>query len=447
MTRPVWKRYFLDVIAAEISAMTRYYDRVVQWMRTVEDDGYLLDQVDCAHKEVATESVPDSSKETDRRTAYLLAGTINHNYDIEGLLHELKPKLARTSRVVIVAFNPYLQWIYRLALKTGIKSGVMPTTFVTLTDLDNICRLAGYERVRYRPSVYWPWRWVGIGSIVNAIMPAIPLLRYLSLSTVIVLRPMIGSERAPSVSIVVAARNERGNIAPNIERLLAAGVRAEVIFVEGHSTDGTWEEIERVRDQYASRLPILAFQQTGKGKADAVRLGFSRATGELLVILDADLTVPPELLPRFIDAWASGKADFINGNRIVYPMEGNAMRFLNRLGNVFFAKALTWVLGVRLGDSLCANKAVSRSDYTRMQAWRSDFGDFDPFGDFELLFPAAILGIGIIDVPVRYRARTYGTTNISRFQHGFMLLKMTLVGFFRVKLGQLPNRSKRHGQR
>ena len=437
-TRPLWKRYFLEVIAAEISAMTRYYDRVVQWMRTVEDDGYLLQRVDCPVKEFASAEVPDASGETERRTAVLMAGTINHHYDIEGLLRQLKPNLSRTSRVIVVAFNPYLQWVYWLALKLKLKAGVMPTTFVTLTDLDNICRLSGYERVRFRHSVYWPWRMLGLGSIINALFPAVPLLRHLALSSVVVLRPILPSLQPPKASIIIAARNERGNIEPNIQRLLAAGITAEVIFVEGHSSDGTWEEIERVRDAYGARLPIKTLQQSGKGKADAVRLGFAQASGDLLVILDADLTVPPELLPRFIDAWVDGKADCINGNRIVYPMEGNAMRFLNRLGNVFFAKALTWVLGVRLGDSLCANKLVSRSDYERMRAWRADFGDFDPFGDFELLFPAAILGIGIIDVPVRYRARVYGTTNISRFRHGFMLLKMTLIGFLRVRLGRLP---------
>jgi glycosyltransferase involved in cell wall biosynthesis len=182
----------------------------------------------------------------------------------------------------------------------------------------------------------------------------------------------------------------------------------------------------------------VALQQTGRGKADAVRLGFQHATGDLLTILDADLTMPPELLPRFIDAYRDGVADFINGSRIVYPMEGEAMRFLNRLGNVFFAKALTWVLDARLGDCLCGTKLVRRDDYARMTAWRADFGDFDPFGDFELLFPAASMGIGIVDVPIRYRARTYGTTNISRFRHGMMLLKMTAVGFFRVKLGRIP---------
>lgn len=420
--------------------MTRYYDRVVQWMRVPGDDGYLLEAIDCPAKDFAEGEPPDCSNETDRRTAILFSGTFNHHYDIEGLLNDLKPRLSRMSRVIVVAFNPYLQWLYWLALKWGLKSGDMPTTFLTLTDLDNICKLAGFERVRLRHAVYCPWRLLGLGSIINALMPAVPLLRHLSLTSVIAIRPLKAFPTPPTASIIVASRNERGNIAPNIERLIEAGVRSEVIFVEGHSSDGTWEEIVRVRDQYGSQIPIKAFQQTGKGKADAVRLGFAEASGDLLMILDADLTVPPELVPRFLEAWASGRADFINGSRIVYPMEGQAMRFLNRLGNVFFAKALTWVLGVRLGDSLCANKLVARSDYERMKAWRRDFGDFDPFGDFELLFPAAMLGIGVIDVPVRYRARTYGTTNISRFTHGFMLLKMTIVGFFRVKLGQLAKR-------
>ena len=151
--------------------------------------------------------------------------------------------------------------------------------------------------------------------------------------------------------------------------------------------------------------------------------------------MDADLTMPPELLPRFYNAYVEGHADFINGSRLLYPMEGEAMRFLNRLGNAFFAKALSFVLNSRLGDSLCGTKLVSSLDYKRFIKWRGEFGDFDPFGDFELLFPAAQLGLGIINIPVRYRARVYGSTNIRRFRDGWILLRMTTLGFFKIKVG------------
>jgi glycosyltransferase involved in cell wall biosynthesis len=209
----------------------------------------------------------------------------------------------------------------------------------------------------------------------------------------------------------------------------------EIIFVEGHSEDDTWEEILRISEKYKDQFQIKCYQQTGKGKSDAVRLGFSKASGDLLTILDADLTMPPEYLTRFYTAYCEGLADFINGSRLVYPMKKNAMRFLNRVGNIFFAKMLSWALDERIGDSLCGTKLLSRHDYHRMVEWRKDFGEFDPFGDFELLFPAAILGLGIVDIPVRYLDRAYGSTNISRFRHGFMLLKMTMIGFFRIRVG------------
>jgi hypothetical protein len=438
---PRWKQYFHRLIAAEISSLTRYYDRVVQWGRTAGDTGYLLDVVESGGEKQLVEYgevLPDLTGERERRTAILMVGTINHHHDIQALLSTLRARMARTSRVVIVAFNPYMNWLYALALKLGLKAGVMPTTFITWTDLDNICRLAGFERVRARPAMYFPWRLLGLGDAVNKLLPAIPLIRSLSFTSVVVVRPMIHENGPVAVSVVIPARNERGNIAAALERMPDLGGPVEVIFVEGHSSDGTWDEIEQVRNAYRGPCTIRSMQQTGKGKADAVRLGFSQATGELLTILDADLTMPPELLPRFVNAWREGRADFINGSRIVYTMEGEAMRFLNRLGNVFFAKALSSVLGVRLGDVLCGTKLMARHDYARMARWRGDFGDFDPFGDFELLFPAAILGIGTVDVPIRYRARTYGSTNINRFRDGLTLLKMTMVGFVRIKLGRLP---------
>jgi hypothetical protein len=156
-----------------------------------------------------------------------------------------------------------------------------------------------------------------------------------------------------------------------------------------------------------------------------------------LTILDADLTMPPELLPRFYEAYCSGLGDFINGNRLVYPMEGEAMRPLNRIGNLFFAKAIAWALKAPIGDSLCGTKLLAKADWHRFNEWKNDFGDFDPFGDFELIFPAQVLGLGIVDVPIRYLARTYGETNISRFRHGLMLLRMTWVGFKKIRWGWL----------
>ncbi|NTW57982.1 MAG: glycosyltransferase family 2 protein [Nitrospirae bacterium] len=439
MTIAGWKKYVYSLIAKELSLITRYYDRVLQWMPRPDDSGLLLDALDCPQKKVIkdTDPFPDCSKDHTTRTAVLLNGTINHHYDIQGLLLQIAPRLSRTSRILIVAYNPYFSWLYRLANRIGIRKGEEPTTFVTRVDLENIAQLAGYDIVRTHLEVYVPWKLFGIGTLLNHVLSAIPVVRWLGLVYLAVLRPVIPEASAvrPSLSCVVPARNERGNIENCIRRLPDLGCDLEVIFVEGHSSDGTWEEILRIKDVYGARYTIKAFQQTGKGKSDAVRLGFSQATGDLLTILDADLTMPPELLGRFYTAYCQGHADFINGSRLVYPMEGNAMRFLNRLGNVFFAKALSWVLDTQIGDSLCGTKLLARHDYQRMVSWRRDFGDFDPFGDFELIFPAAVLGLGIIDIPIRYQDRTYGSTNISRFRHGLMLLKMTCIGLYRIKLG------------
>ena len=435
---PSWKRYINGLIAHELSAMTRFYDKTIQWLPRDEDSGILLQELECRNKSVVrkSESFPDLSAESERRTGILLNGTINHHFDIQALLMQLAPSLSRTSRLLMVIYNPYLGWLYRMANRLGIRTGEVPTTFVTKVDLDNIAHLSGYTIVRRRLAVFFPWKLFGLGDTINRIAACIPVLRWLGLVYLAVLRPNVAAlALKPSLSCVIPARNERGNIENALKRMPDLGCDLEVIFVEGHSTDGTWEEIQRVKDKYGDRFDIKIMQQTGKGKNDAVRLGFTQAKGDLLTILDADLTMPPELLNRFYNAYCDGHADFINGSRLVYPMEGEAMRFLNRLANTFFAKALSWVLDVYLGDSLCGTKLVSRHDYRRFIAWRQQFGDFDPFGDFELIFPAAELALGITDVPIRYMNRTYGSTNISRFSHGLMLLKMTFIGFFRIKLG------------
>lgn len=433
---PRWKKYVNEFLAGELSTLTRYYDRVIQWLPRENDTGMLLAAVAAPIKQVVRreEPFPDLSGENENRTAVLVNGTFNHDFDIQGLLVRLKSKLSRTSRVVAVLYNPYLRWLYNLANRLRIRKGELPSTFVTQTDLQNIVKVSGYEIVRQRLAVYCPWKLLGLGNVINRVLPLVPLVRWLSLTSIVVLRPLPPQSR-PGISCVIPARNERGNIENALKRFPDLGCETEIIFVEGHSNDGTWEEIQRVAAIYKNRFRIQAFQQSGKGKADAVRLGFAHATQPLLVILDADLTMPPEMLGRFYGAYCQGYGDFINGSRLVYPMEGEAMRFLNRLGNIFFAKMLSAILDLRIGDSLCGTKLLTRSDYQRMVAWRKDFGDFDPFGDFELLFPAAVLGLGIVDIPVRYLARTYGETNIQRFRHGLLLLKMTWVGLLRVKMG------------
>jgi hypothetical protein len=435
-TIPAWKHYVNRLLAKELSRITRYFDCVIQWLPRKEDTGVLFAEIDAPRKQIVEDGspFPDLNREDTQRTAILVNGTFNHHFDIQGLLSDLRPRLSRTSRLLVVLYNPYLRWLYSLANQLGIRKGDLPSTFITQVDLNNIAKLSGFEVVHQHVVAYVPWRVLGLGSLINQIMPLIPIARWFGLALTVTLRPVITSE-PPGLSCVIPARNECGNIENALRRLPEIGCPIEVIFVEGHSTDGTWEEIQRVAGLYGDRFRIQILQQTGKGKADAVRLGFERATQPLLTILDGDLTMPPEMLRRFYQAYCEGRGDFVNGSRLVYPMEGNAMRFLNRLGNVFFAKSLSWILGVRLGDSLCGTKLLTKHDYQRIIAWRRDFGDFDPFGDFELLFPAAIMGLGIVDIPVRYLARRYGSTNTSRFRHGLQLLRMTSIGFFRIKLG------------
>lgn len=426
-------------MAREISRIARYSSRVIQVDPLPGDPGTLRDRIQAPEKSTAARTEIDrlAVRGSGDRAIFLFNGNFNSSLDIQGLLQDVRAHMGRSDRVIVVLYNAYLWWLYRIADRLNLRDGPECTTFVTKTDLAQLAKLSGFELVRLRPVVYAPWHFFGIGTALNAVMPAIPLFRWLSLAAIVVLRPVQELEGRPSVTVVIPARNERDNVANALRRLPDLGPATEVIFIEGHSNDGTWEEIQRILPLWDGRngLRVRAYQQTGRGKGDAVRLGFSKATGDLLTVLDADLTMPPELLPRFLEAYCRGLGDFVNGTRLVYPMEGEAMRFLNWLGNILFVKLVSWVVEVPLADTLCGTKLLARRDYERFVAWRSDFGDFDPFGDFELLFPAALLGLGVIDVPVAYRSRAYGSTNIHRFRDGLRLLRMVLVGFLRCRLG------------
>jgi glycosyltransferase involved in cell wall biosynthesis len=301
----------------------------------------------------------------------------------------------------------------------------------------NLLGLSGFETIKQSHLILLPLRVPLLSRLCNRFLAAFAPFSWFALTTFVVARkepPPIDTDPSarPSVSVIIPARNEAGNIEALLRRTPVMGRQTELIFVEGHSHDKTYETIETLMARYPEKHPKL-FCQTGKGKGDAVRLGFEQAKGEVLMILDADLTVAPEDLPRFYRALVSGRGEFINGVRLVYPMENQAIRFVNMVGNKFFSLAFSWLLGQPVKDTLCGTKVLYKKDYDTIAKNRSYFGNFDPFGDFDLLFGAAKLNLKIIDLPIRYRQRRYGTTNIKRWRHGFILLKMVVFAALRIK--------------
>jgi glycosyltransferase involved in cell wall biosynthesis len=273
-------------------------------------------------------------------------------------------------------------------------------------------------------------------NLINRYIAPLPFFRAFNLVNIIVARlvPVVADvDSELSVSVVVAARNEEGNIDDIINRLPAMGPDDELILIEGNSTDNTWEKIKEVYEKNKNRINMQIAQQDGRGKGDAVRKGFAMAKRDILMILDADLTVPPEDLPKFYNAIVSGKGEYINGSRLVYPMEDKAMRFFNIIGNKFFAMAFSFVLGQRFKDTLCGTKVLTRQNYQKLAKNREYFGDFDPFGDFDLIFGSARMCLKIVEVPISYRERIYGNTNISRWRHGVILLKMLFFAARKIK--------------
>jgi glycosyltransferase involved in cell wall biosynthesis len=299
----------------------------------------------------------------------------------------------------------------------------------------NLLELAGWEVIEKSTEQICPLNIPLLAPIMNRIFVRLPLFKHLGVTLMLIARPRQRTrlDSATTCSVIVPARNEAGNIRPALERIPLLGAWTEVIFVEGNSTDDTWATIEREIAAYRGPLRVRAIKQPGKGKWDAVRAGFAVATGEVLVIQDADLTAPPEDLPKFFAAICDGSAEFANGSRLVYPMEKQAMQFLNFFGNKFFALSLSYVLGQPIKDSLCGTKMLLKSDYERIMERIKPLGDFDPFGDFNLLFGASLLNLKIRDIPVRYKDRTYGQTNISRFKHGWLLIKMTAFGLVHLR--------------
>jgi SAM-dependent methyltransferase len=365
----------------------------------------------------------------------ILSDLVNDVEDVQTVFEVVKAHCDSNTRIVLNFYSHLWSAPLSLAQKIGWATPTLLQNWLTVSDIRGLMDLSGLEPIRSTKEVLWPVKTPFIDSLFNRYLVRLWPFKYLALTNLMIARVKPENtqvDESLSVSIVCAARNEEGHIEEIIERTPELGRHTELIFVEGNSTDDTYNKIEKEIAKNTHR-DLSLYKQPGTGKGDAVRCGFKHATGDILMILDADMTVPPEDLTRFYNAIASGNGEYINGVRLVYPMEEEAMRFFNILGNKFFSLAFSWLLGQPIKDCLCGTKVLTRENYLRIAENRSYFGDFDPFGDFDLIFGASKINLKFIDLPIRYKERRYGDTNIDRWSHGWLLLKMVFFAAKRIK--------------
>jgi SAM-dependent methyltransferase len=349
----------------------------------------------------------------------LISDTLGYLEDIQKALQELWKVSHPDTRIILTYHNFLWQPLLVFAEKVKLKMPQMRLNWLNHEDIHNVLNLEWFEIIKRGRRFIVPKYIPGISWLCNRYLSQIPLFNIFGITGYTIARPFkMRDEQNTSVSIIIPARNERGNIENAVRRCPQMGSHTEIIFVEGHSQDGTLDEIQQICEKYSGTHDVKYAVQDGKGKGNAVRTGFAMARGDILMIQDADLTAPPEDLPKFYHAIATGKGEYINGSRLVYPMEDEAMRTLNMYANKFFSVMFSWLLGQPMKDTLCGTKVIRRMNWDRISANRKYFGEFDPFGDFDLIFGAAKLNLKIVEVPVRYQARQYGETNISRYDPG-----------------------------
>ncbi len=362
----------------------------------------------------------------------LLSDTIGWVEDCQQTMANFKKLCHPNTRIIIVYYNHLWELILRLGEKLGLRMPQIDYSYLSPVDIANLLKLEDFDVIKAEWRQLLPKRAMGLGKLMNRFVATLPGIRRLCIRNYIIARPKITQREELSATVVVTCRNEKGNVEAAIQRLPKFCKDLEILFVEGHSKDGTLKEIHRVIKAYPEHN-IRVIQQDGIGKGNALRNAFDAAKGDVLMILDGDLTTPPEDMPKFYNAIAEGKGEFINGTRLIYPMENQAMQFLNYLANKSFSWIFSFLLGQRFTDTLCGTKVLRKVDYEKIKANRSYFGALDPFGDFDLIFGASKLNLKVVEVPVRYKARTYGSTQISRFRNGWMLLKMVIKAYRKLK--------------
>jgi hypothetical protein len=369
---------------------------------------------------------------SDNSDFIILNSNVNYEKDVQQFIGKIHKHVKSGTRIIIIYYSNLWKPFVKLATFLRIRSRTPEENWIRHGDIENILALTDFEIVRRDAKIIFPLYIPLLSWFFNRYIAPLPFFNLFSLVNIVIARPKI-NEALKTVSIVVPARNEEGNIEEIVKKLPKFTEDDELIFIEGNSTDNTWDKIKTVAQKYSSSRKIIIGQQDGKGKGDAVRKGFSLAGNDILMIYDADMTVPPDDIYKFYDAIKDNKGEFINGSRLVYPMEKQAMRFLNMIGNKFFALSFSFLIGQPFKDTLCGTKVISRKNYLKLIENRSYFGDFDPFGDFDMIFGSTKLALKIIEIPIRYRNRTYGDTNISRWKHGIILLKMLIFAMRKIK--------------
>lgn len=354
--------------------------------------------------------------------------TIAQATDVQSLFKNVYKKITYDKRILVIYYNHFWEPLLYLASVLKLRKGTKIENWLDESDISNLLQLSDFEIITTQKRFLFPIKLQPLSGLINRYVYALPIINSLCLTTLVVARKRINPEKLNkqySVSIIVPARNEAGNIGKITKSIPQFGKSQEIIYIEGHSKDNTWEEIKKeLTKKHSKKVSVDAYKQTGIGKANAVRFGLKKASGEILMIYDSDMTVDPKDLKKFYEVLASGKGEFANGSRMVYPMEKDAMRTLNKVGNAFFGSIFTWIFGQKFKDTLCGTKAFFKKDYLKFKRFKDD-----PFGDFELIFGAISNNLKVVEIPVRYKERIYGSTNINRFKHGFLLFKITWLAF------------------
>ena len=426
------KKYYYKLILKYLNFYTFKNDKLLE----IEPITFNLKEElkkEVLYKSISQKAIFQNSKILDTDFV-LLNGTIHYIKNIYNFLTNLNKITAPRTRLIFITYSTLWKPLILISKFFGVKYNNIFQNWISPEDFKNFIYITNYEILHSEKKIIIPFYIPLISNFINRFIAPLNFFKHLCLINIYIVKTKNYSKKENTVSVIVPARNEEGNIENIVKQIPKIGKKTEVIFVEGNSKDKTWEEIQKVTKKYSNKnITYSCYKQTGIGKGDAVRLGFSKAKNEILMILDADLTVGANELNYFYELIISGKGEFINGSRLVYEMEKGAMRFFNLLGNFFFAKSFSFTLGQTFKDTLCGTKVITKSNYLKIAKNREYFGKIDPFGDFDLLFGAARMNLKITEYPISYKERVYGTTNISRWKHGFILLRMLVKAALKIK--------------
>tara|TARA_B110000977_G_scaffold125183_1_gene160299 strand:+ start:1495 stop:2904 length:1410 start_codon:yes stop_codon:yes gene_type:complete len=366
---------------------------------------------------------------------HIVIADIEHQKFITKNLIDLNEKIDNECRVIVLSKSIF--WSTLINFYKKIKNiGPDKNNFLPYSNLRKIFLNTNFEIVKNEKIIFFPFQFSLLTKFINQIF-RFPVLNFFCMINLTVLKKVQKKNyqaEGKKISFIIPCKNEGGNIKFFYEKIINSTINAEFLFGNDNSSDNTLDEIKKLQQAIPNK-EIKIYDGPGVCKSENVYKGINLASGEIILIYDADLTVSFDDLVNSINLLLKTDADFINCTRMIMPQQKNAMKFLNFYGNLFFAFLFSILFKQKITDTLCGTKIFFKKDWEQIKKYNNTWGAKDLWGDFDLLLGAYKNNLKIVENPISYTDRKEDETKMTGIiKNSIRMLIITFVAYYKLRI-------------